>query len=237
MNIKINKLNETKEICSQDCGTGISDKKIQCSQNSGKHRTKRLRMSLFGQEWPPSLDTISARNLWTLQIQEHGLFNHQWQTILTDGGFRQQHAVLLTLCCQGYRSIALWTHCLAQFTPAHYNRKWAQSVCQNSPSFMLLSFKLFFVRDKSLRMLSFSVFMLQTTPIWLHLTPVLMPSVSDVSSNTWQEWGLTCARLSDTNREWQGLEMHTKIRSTVLQLAVTVLPSQSHSGGWLWVAL
>ena len=98
-----------------------------------------------------------------------------------------------------------------------HNRKWAQLVCQNSPSVhVLLAFKLFLGMIKPVSMLPFCMYAAN----YSSLTSSLVPSVSAVSSVMWQECGLPCARLRGTDGEWQGCELPSKInRSTVLQLA------------------
>ena len=125
--------------------------------------------------------------------------------------------MLLTLCCQGQPSIALWPNCLVQFTPTEHSGKWAQHVCQNSPSVhVLLAFKLFLRMIKPVSMLPFCMYAAN----YSNLTSSLVPSVSAVSSVMWQECGVPYARLRGTDGEWQGRELPSKInRSTVLQLA------------------
>ena len=102
-------------------------------------------------------------------------------------------------------------------TPTEHNGKWAQHVCQNSPSVhVLLAFKLFRTMIKPVSMLPSCMYAAN----YSNLTSSLVPSVSPVSSIMWQECGLPCARLRGTDGEWQGRELPSKInRSTVLQLA------------------
>ena len=65
------------------------------------------------------------------------------------------------------RAFPSWS---VRFAYTACNRTWAKLVCRNSPSVhVLLAFKLFLGGIKSVRMLPFCIFMLQTTPIWLHL--------------------------------------------------------------------
>ena len=101
-------------------------------------------------------------------------------------------------------------------TRTEHNQKWAQLVCQNSPSVhVLLAFKLFLGMIKPLSMLPFCMYAAN----YSSLTSSLVPSVSAVSSVMWQECGLPCARLRGTDGEWQGRELPCKLnRSTVLQL-------------------
>ena len=85
-----------------------------------------------------------------------------------------------------------WPNCLVQFTRTEHNRKWAQLVCQNSPSVhVLLAFKLFLGMIKPVSMLPFCMYAAN----YSSLTSSLVPSVSAVSSVMWQECGLPCARF------------------------------------------
>ena len=131
--------------------------------------------------------------------------------------------MLLTLCFQGQPSIALWPNCLVQFTPTEHNGKWAQHVCQNSPSVhVLLAFKLFLRMIKPVSMLPFCMYAAN----YSNLTSSLVPSVSAVSSVMWQECGLPCA-LRGIDGEWQGCELPSKInRSTVFAAGL--------QRGWLY---
>ena len=103
-----------------------------------------------------------------------------------------------TWCC--------W-HCIVKGSlPLHYDpivwfRSQRQSTTNSGPSIsvkthnqsMLLAFKLFLGWMKSVAMLPFCIFMLQTTPVWFHLWRQACPL--NVSSVTWEECGLPCGRL------------------------------------------
>ena len=117
--------------------------------------------------------------------------------------------MLLTLSSQGQPCIAFWPNWLVQLTPTEYDRKWAQNVCQNSPSAQYVTgFQTISLWDKICDNLPFCILMLQTTPIRLHLWYQVCPLCQ---ASWWQECCIPCARLTGTDGEWHGHEPPSKI--------------------------